>query len=207
MNIKKLIEIVIIVALMIIGVQNAMAIEEASYVVIKKDKKFEIREYAPHILAETLVDGDLTDAGSKAFQRLFGYISGGNVSNTKLAMTAPVVQQPAGEKIQMTAPVVQQRVQDKWAVSFMMPKAYTLDTLPKPKDANVTLRQVPAQKMAVVRYSGTWSEKNYLKNKLELESWMSKNELTSSGSAIWARYNAPFTLWFLRRNEIMIPIH
>ena len=207
MNIKKLIKIVVIVSLMIIGVQNAMAIEEASYVVIKKQKVFEVREYAPHVLAETIVDGDLKQAGSKAFQRLFRYISGDNVSRTKVAMTAPVSQRAAGEKIQMTAPVSQQRVQDQWAVSFMMPKAYTLDTLPQPQNANVTLRQVPAQKMAVVRYSGTWSEKSYLSHKLALESWMSQNGLTSSGSAIWARYNPPFTPWFLRRNEILIPIH
>ena len=147
MNIKKLIKIVVIVSLMIIGVQNAMAIEEASYVVIKKQKVFEVREYAPHVLAETIVDGDLKQAGSKAFQRLFRYISGDNVSRTKVAMTAPVSQRAAGEKIQMTAPVSQQRVQDQWAVSFMMPKAYTLDTLPQPQNANVTLRQVPAQKI------------------------------------------------------------
>lgn len=105
-----------------------MAIEEASYNVIKKDKMFEVREYAPHILAETLVDGELKDVGRRAFQKLFGYISGENVSRTKVAMTAPVVQQ---------------RIQDQWAVSFMMPKASTLSTLPKPLDDRVTLRQVP----------------------------------------------------------------
>jgi hypothetical protein len=192
--------------LLIIGTQETMAVEEASYVLLKSDGKFEVREYAPHVLAETLVAGDLESAGGKAFQTLFGYISGDNVSRTKVAMTAPVSQVPASEKIQMTAPVGQQRVEEQWAVSFMMPKSYTLSTLPQPKDPSVVLRQVPAQKMAVVRYSGTWSEKNYSRHKSELEAWVRKNGLTASGSEIWARYNAPFTPWFLRRNEVLIPV-
>jgi effector-binding domain-containing protein len=190
--------------LLLIGTQEAMAVEEASYVVLKSDGKFEVREYAPHVLAETLVAGDLENAGGKAFQKLFGYISGENVSRKKVAMTAPVSQVPASEKIQMTAPVGKQGVQEQWAVSFMMPKSYTLSSLPQPKDPTVVLRQVPAQKMAAVRYSGTWSEKNYSQHKSELESWVRKNGLTISGSEIWARYNAPFTPWFLRRNEVLI---
>lgn len=196
-----------VMLLLIIGAQKAMAIEEATYVVLKSEGKFEVREYAPHVLAETLVEGDLENAGSRAFQKLFRYISGDNVSRTKVAMTTPVSQKPAGEKIQMTAPVGQQRVQEQWAVSFMMPKSYTLNSLPQPNDPSVVLRQVPAQKMAVVRYSGTWSEKNYLAHKSELESWMRKIGLTRAGSEMWARYNAPFTPWFLRRNEILIPVN
>jgi hypothetical protein len=192
--------------LLLIGTQEAMAVEEASYVVLKSDGKFEVREYAPHVLAETLVAADLENAGGKAFQKLFGYISGENVSRTKVVMTAPVSQVPASEKIQMTAPVGQQRVQEQWAVSFMMPKSYTLSSLPQPKDPSVVLRQVPAQKMAAVRYSGTWSEKNYSQAKSELESWVRKNGLIASGSEIWARYNAPFTPWFMRRNEVLIPV-
>lgn len=193
--------------LLLTGAQAAMAIEEASYAVLRSDGKFEVREYAPHVLAETLVAGELEDAGSKAFKVLFRYISGDNVSRTKVAMTAPVSQQPVGEKIRMTAPVGQQRVQDQWAVSFMMPKSYTLESLPQPSDSRVSLRQVPAQKMAVVRYSGTWSASNYSSQKSELESWMRRNGLTASGSEIWARYNPPFTPWFLRRNEILIPVN
>lgn len=207
MNIKKKVVAIVLASLSIVGVQKTMAIEEASYVVITKDKEFEVREYAPHVLAETFVEGDLKDAGNQAFPKLFRYISGGNVSQTKVAMTLPVSQQPEGEKIQMTAPVGQQRVKDKWAVSFMMPKSFTLATLPKPDDASVTLRQVPAQKMAAIRYSGTWSEKRYLSHKLALESWVGKKGLTVTGGAIWARYNAPITPWFLRRNEIMIPVN
>ena len=183
-----------------------MAIEEATYKVVKKDDKFEIRDYAPHILAETVVEGDLEQAGNKAFNKLFRYISGDNRSRDKVEMTAPVSQEPMGEKIKMTAPVGQQRVQERWAVSFMMPASYTLETLPEPEDPKVTLRQVPARRIATVRYSGFWSEKNYLRYKLELESWIHEQGLTIVGDPIWARYNPPFTPWFLRRNEILIPV-
>lgn len=191
----------------IIGAIDAMAIEEATYKVVKKDNQFEIRDYAPYILAETVVGGNLEEAGNKAFNRLFRYISGGNRSRDKVAMTAPVSQEPIWEKIKMTAPVGQQRVQEKWAVSFMMPASYTLETLPEPEDPEVKLRQVPARRMAVVRYSGFWSEKGYLRHKLELESWIRDRGLTTVGDPIWARYNPPFTPWFLRRNEILIPVH
>ena len=191
---------------LLLGAQIAMAVEEASYMVLKSEGQFEVREYAPHVVAETLVEGGFEDAGSRAFQRLFRYISGDNLSQTKVAMTAPVSQTPAGEKIAMTAPVGQRRVENRWAVSFMMPQSYTMGSLPKPNNPAVVLRQVPAQKMAVVRYSGTWSEKNFASHKQELESWMRAQGLISSGPAMWARFNAPYTLWFLRRNEIQIPI-
>ncbi|MGD8982059.1 MAG: heme-binding protein [Desulfobacterales bacterium] len=191
----------------ITGVMDAMAIEEAKYKIVEKDNRFEIRDYAPHILAETFVEGDLEEAGNKAFNRLFRYISGNNRSRIKVAMTAPVSQQPMGEKIKMTAPVGQRRVQEKWAVSFMMPASYTLKTLPEPEDPNITLRQVPVRRMAAVRYSGFWSEKRYLRYKLELEFWIKEKGLTIVGDPIWARYNPPFTPWFLRRNEILIPIY
>jgi effector-binding domain-containing protein len=203
---KHTIRIVLATTVIIFGATDAMAIEEAAYKVLKKENKFEIRDYAPHILAETVVEGDLEEAGNKAFNRLFRYISGENRSRNKVAMTAPVSQEPIREKITMTAPVGQQRVQENWAVSFMMPAAYTLDTLPEPEDPEVTLRQVPARRMAAVLYSGFWSEKNYLRYKLELESWIKENGLTVVGDPVWARYNAPFTPWFLRRNEILIPI-
>lgn len=206
MIIKLSIRITVAVAIIIIGAMDAMAIEEAKYEVVKKDNKFEIRDYAPHILAETVVEGDVKDAGNKAFKRLFRYISGDNRSHDKVAMTAPVSQQPMREKIKMTAPVGQRRVQEKWAVSFMMPASYTLETLPEPEDPNITLSQVSARRMAAVRYTGFWSEKLYLRYKLELESWIHEKGLTIVGDPIWARYNPPFTPWFLRRNEILIPV-
>jgi effector-binding domain-containing protein len=204
--VKSVYTLIFTVLFLVLGIVNAMAIEEAEYKVLKSVTKMELRDYAPHIVAETFVEGNLEDAGSKAFKKLFKYISGDNRSRAKVEMTAPVSQEPAGEKISMTAPVGQQLIKDKWAVSFMMPASYTLATLPEPLDPAVTLRMVPARKMAVIRYSGLWSEKNYLENKQELELWIKETGLTVVGDPIWARYNPPFTPWFMRRNEIMIPV-
>jgi hypothetical protein len=203
---KRFIWFIIVTLLMLIGAMTAMATEEAHYKVLKTDDIFELREYAPQILAETIVDGDLEGAGNKAFRLLFRYISGDNKSREKIAMTAPVSQERKGEKISMTAPVSQQRVQGKWAVSFMMPASYTMETLPIPDDPNITLRQVPARRVAAVRYSGFWRESKYLSNKEKLESWIRGNGFTVVGEPVWARYNPPFTLWFMRRNEILIPV-
>ncbi len=203
---NRTLRIMLAAAVLSTGVMDAMAIEEAAYTVVASDNNFEVRDYAPYVLAETVVEGNLEDAGNKAFNRLFRYISGANRSREKLAMTAPVSQQPKGEKIEMTAPVGQQRVQQGWAVSFMMPSSYTLEALPEPEDPAITLRQVPAHRMAAVRYSGFWSEKGYLRNKLELESWIQEKGLTIAGDPVWARYNPPFMPWFLRRNEVLIPV-
>lgn len=190
----------------ILGAGNVMAIEEAQYTVVLEEQNFEVRNYEPHVVAETLVNGDFDKAGSKAFSRLFDYISGNNTSSQKIAMTAPVAQEAESEKIDMTSPVGQQQVNGSWAVSFMMPASYSLDTLPVPKDSEVTLRQVPARHMAAVRYSGFWSEKAYTRNKADLDAWIAKNAFRVVGEPIWARYNPPFMPWFLRRNEVLIPI-
>lgn len=203
---NRYLSIMLAAAVLNTGVMDAMAIEEATYTVVDSDNNFEIRDYSPHVLAETVVEGNLEDAGDQAFNRLFRYISGANRSRQKIAMTAPVSQQPKGEKIKMTAPVGQQRAQEGWAVSFMMPSSYTLETLPEPEDPAISLRQVSARQMAAVRYSGFWSEKGYLRNKQELESWIHERGLTIAGDPVWARYNPPFTPWFMRRNEILIPV-
>jgi hypothetical protein len=203
---KSFFSYIVTAMLVFTGMTDAMAVEEAKYDVVVKENNFEIRDYAPHIVAETLVEGNLEDAGSKAFNKLFRYISGNNRSREKVAMTAPVSQEQAREKIAMTAPVGQQFVEGKWAVSFMMPASYTLESLPEPADAAVRLRKVPARRMAVVQYSGFWSEKSYLEHKSELEAWLDARQLQRLGTPLWARYDAPFTPWFLRRNEIMIPV-
>ena len=120
-------------------------------------------------------------------------------------MTAPV-SQTSGEKNEMAAPFGQEKSGDQWVVSFMMPASYTMETLPAPDNSMVTLRKVYPRRMAAVRYSGFWSERNYKKNKIKLEEWIQKEGLTVTGVPIWARYNAPYVPWFMRRNEILIPI-
>jgi hypothetical protein len=190
----------------IFGVGNAMAIEEAEYTVVFKEQNFELRRYESHILAETVVDGDFDSAGNKAFSRLFKYISGNNKSRKKVEMTPPVGQVAASEKIDMTSPVGQQGVNGRWAVSFMMPASFSLETIPEPEDPSVILRQVPARHIAAVRYSGFWSEKGYLRNKEKLEVWIEEKGLRVVGEPVWARYNPPFMPWFMRRNEVLVPV-
>ena len=190
----------------ILPMTGAMAIEEAEYRVLEREGQFEIREYAEHIVAETIVEKGFEEAGDTAFKRLFGYISGDNESKRKIAMTAPVSQQTPGEKIAMTAPVSQRPADSDWAVSFMMPSSYSFDTLPVPSDPQVKIRTVPAHIAGAVQYSGFWSEDNYLENKSRLEAWIEEKKLIKDGSAVWARYNPPFTPWFMRRNEILIPL-
>ena len=190
----------------ILGVGNVMATEEAEYTLVLKDQDFEVRDYEPHILAETIVDGKFSSAGNKAFGRLFKYISGDNTSQQKIEMTSPVAQEAESEKIDMTSPVGQQRVNDSWVVSFMMPASYTMETVPQPKNPKITLRQVSTQRMAVVRYSGTWSEKGYRNHRDKLDAWVKENDFSVIGGPVWARYNPPFMPWFLRRNEVLVPI-
>jgi len=187
---KKLYYFLSIVLLATTGC-SSVDVKEAKYKVIEKDGKFEVRDYDPQILAETIIEGSLEDAGNKAFNRLFKYISGNNQSSTKIAMTAPVGQQ---------------KKDDKWLISFMMPVFYTMKTIPKPKDSRVYIRLVPNQRIASVRYSGFWSEGGYNENKSALESWIKKKGFIIIGDPIWARYNSPFTLCFLRRNEVLIPL-
>ena len=187
-------------------VANANAVEEAEYTVVVKEGDFELRQYAPHILAETIVAGEFEDAGGEAFGRLFKYISGDNKSQQKVAMTSPVGQVSSGEKIDMTSPVGQEKAGEDWAVSFMMPASFTLETLPEPVDPNVFIRAVPARHIAAVRYSGGWNEEKYLKNKARLEGWVKKMSFKMDGDVIWARYDPPFMPWFFRRNEVLMPV-
>ena len=191
---------------------TTMATEEAEYTVLLKEGNLEVRQYQPHIVAETVVDKEFEDAGSEAFGRLFKYISGNNQSQQEIAMTAPVGQVAGGQEIEsqeidMTAPVGQTQVDGKWAVSFMMPGSFTMQTTPKPRDERITIRQVPERTMAAIEYSGFWSKSGYEKNKARLEAWINKKGFIVQGKPVWARYNAPFMPWFLRRNEVLIPIN
>jgi effector-binding domain-containing protein len=183
-----------------------VGIEKAKYTVLEKERSFEIRQYEPCIIAETIVKSNFDEAGNIAFRRLYNYISGQNRKKESIAMTAPVSQQISSEKIVMTAPVSQEKLGDKWVVSFLMPSEYTMETLPKPLDANVVLKEVPGKKMAAVRYSGTWSKKRYERHKAKLEEFIRERGLTVKGEDIFARYDPPFQIFFLRRNEVLIPI-
>ena len=183
-----------------------VGIEKAKYKVIEKESKFEIRQYQPQIVAETIVEADFDEAGNMAFRRLFNYISGENRKAESIAMTAPVNQRARSEKIAMTAPVNQQKLEGKYSVSFLMPSKYSMETLPEPLDASVRLRELPARKMAVVRYSGSWSRKRYEEKKALLEEFIKRKKLQIIGEDIFARYDPPFQIWFLKKNEVLFPV-
>jgi effector-binding domain-containing protein len=193
------------IAFAALGMGNAVAIEEANYRLVRTDGNIEIRDYEPSIVAETVVDGEFEDAGNRAFRKLFKYIDGNNVAQEEIAMTAPV-SQARSEKIAMTSPVGQRSAAGGWAVSFMMPAQYTMETIPRPRDESVVIREIPPYRAAAIRYSGFWSEENFRKNLAELESWIETNGFERAGEPVWARYDAPFKPWFMRRNEILIPI-
>jgi effector-binding domain-containing protein len=137
---------------------------------------------------------------------LFNYITGKNKTKKSISMTAPVNQSVSSEKISMTAPVNQQQSGGKYSVSFVMPSKYSLETLPEPLDPEVTIKEIPAHKVAAIRYSGTWSQKRYEAKKASLEEFIRRKELVPTAEPIFARYNPPFELWFLRRNEVIIPV-
>jgi hypothetical protein len=184
---------------------SAMAVEEPDFKVLEKDGSFELRQYAPYVVAETRVEAGFEDAGSIAFQRLFRYISGNNVAQAKIAMTAPVAQSP-GEKIDMTAPVSQSADGNAYLVAFTLPSTYTLATAPQPRDGSIRIRAVPAQLVACWRYSGRWTTGNYLEHESLLRERIEARGFVARGVPVLARYNPPFTPWFLRRNEVLIPV-
>jgi effector-binding domain-containing protein len=202
----KNIGVALAAAVSVLMAGNLMAVEEAEYTVSSQQDEFEIRLYTPSIVAEVIVNGDFENASNAAFRKLFNYISGDNTRRDKIAMTAPVSQKPEPEKIAMTSPVGQRASGQGWAVSFMMPASYSMETIPEPVDPAVVLREVPAYRAAVIRYSGRWSEKGYQKHLDSLLEWIDQNGLVISGEPVWARYNAPFTPWFMRRNEILIAL-
>ena len=187
-----------------------MAIEETGYTVLREENAFELRRYAPYLVAETEVDADFMSAGNVAFGRLFRYISGANTTRTEIAMTAPVeqVQRSPGEKIAMTAPVEQVRAGDTFRVAFVVSRQYTRETVPQPTDPAVRIRETPARTVAVWRYSGRWTEENFREHERDLRAKMAALGLKSvpGDSAIIARYDAPFIPWFMRRNEVLIPL-
>ncbi len=189
---------------------SASAIEEPSYKVIKEYAQFEVREYAPYIVAEVTVPGPADKAGGVAFGYLGGYIFGKNKGTKKIEMTAPVSQQPAQApvpiKIDMTAPVIQKPVDQEFVVQFTMPKTFTMATLPEPNDPKVKLREVPSQTLAVITYSGSWSQNLYEEKLAALRKALQDEGMRTKGEAIFSRYNGPVSLPFLRRNEIWLEL-
>ncbi len=183
------------------------AIEEPNYEVIKSlGSSVELRRYAPYVVAEVVLGATAEEAGNQAFPILAGYIFGKNKGEEKFAMTAPVTQSAAPARMEMTAPVTQSAAPGGMRVQFVLPKGVSLATAPEPNDPRVQLREEPANSRAVIRYSGTWSQANYDEHLALLRATLDAASVATQGEPVLARYNAPFTPWFLRRNEIWLAL-
>ena len=183
------------------------ATEEPEYQVVRQLADVEVRQYAAYAVAEVVVPGPADAAGGQAFPILAGYIFGKNQGDRKLAMTAPVTQAAVPAKLEMTAPVTQTTAASGgFVVQFVLPKGVTRENAPEPLDARVQLRDVAPTQVAVIRYSGFWSESNYNDHLATLQAALRAAGLTWTGDAVYARYNPPFTPWFMRRNEIWLHV-
>ena len=186
-----------------------MAYEEPTYEVLERMDEYEVRQYAPYLVAEVDVEGGFGEAGNKAFRLLAAYIFGENQDGEKMSMTAPVESRPTkeGVRMSMTTPVTSTATaRDQYTYAFVMERKYTLDTLPQPRNPRIRLGETAARVMAVRRYSGRWTEENYRRHETELMQALSDDDRRPIDSPILARYNSPFTPWFMRRNEVMVEI-
>ena len=198
----------IIALILIVGVLAGPVmsnVEKPDYKVIQSEQNIEIRQYEPMIIAEVEVDGKREDAIGDGFRLLADYIFGNNTVQQVISMTAPV-QQKENQKIAMTAPVQQQSMGKSWRMSFVMPSKYRLDSLPVPNNNRVRLKEILTKKFVVIEFSGTNSNENVTKHENQLMNYIEANQINIIGSPKYAFYNAPWTLPFLRRNEVMIEI-
>jgi len=179
--------------------------ETPKYSVIKKQYEIEVRHYPAYIQAEVVIDEkQYKSAIEKGFNVLAGYIFGNNVSKQKIEMTSPV-QASQSEKIAMTTPVTVTG-ESSFTVAFIMPSAYTLETLPQPKDSRVQFRLISARSLAAIRFSGFFRQDTIQKNKQRLSQWLQEQDLETEGEFIVAGYNPPWVPGFLARNEVLIQI-
>ena len=200
------------VAVLGLGALGLAKYEQPAYAVVSANVGYELRLYEPFLVAETRVSGDFRPAGSEAFRRLAGYIFGDNVPGERMAMTAPVLSQPAaGVKMSMTVPVLSQRDDTRagdpgWTYRFVMERRYNLDTLPGPNDSRVELREVPARWVAARRFSGRWTGERIAGQEQALLEGLAADGIAPLGVPELARYNGPMTPWFMRRNEVLVEV-
>jgi hypothetical protein len=184
--------------------------EEASYIIVDQQEEFELRQYAGLVIVETTVKKGFKEAGKEAFGKLFGYISGENKSRQEIAMTAPVLVNQAsadtGKSIDMTSQVIVDEINDGWRYAFVLPNSFTMANAPIPVNPKIRLVQVQPKLVAVLSYSGLLNEDNFRDNSVRLSNWISKNQLESLSLPRVAGYDPPWTIPFLRRNEIMIDV-
>ena len=185
-----------------------MAIEEPVYSIIEKSGDLELRAYEPRIVAQTTVLGSMDNASKVGFRRIADYIFGDNTATggrqKKISMTTPVILQPHSEKISMTEPTSLEQADGQWRIKFIMPGTYTSETLPEPNNSAVTLHEMAAGNYAAIRFSGLANEMETAKRTATLMNWLNRRGINPIGRPLLARYDSPWTLPFLRRNEILV---
>jgi hypothetical protein len=191
---------------LVMAASPARAVEEPQWTLVFEDGPFRIRDYGPAVVAETEVQGERGAAINEGFRRLARFIFGGNAPGREIAMTAPVTQSSGGEQIAMTAPVSQIASGDGWVVAFYMPPGSALADMPRPLDASVVLREQPRRRVAVMRFSGLATENNLARHAEQLRQRIAARGEVATGTVIYAFYDPPWTLPWLRRNEIMLEI-
>ena len=185
---------------------GAVTVEEPKFRTVLKDGPFEVRDYPAMTIAEVTVTGGQWRAANNGFRLLASYIFGGNSRRQSIPMTAPVTQRRQGDTNSTTAQVTRMPGPEQWMVGFIMPAGSTPDTLPKPNDNQVALAASPPSREAVLRFSG-WAWSGDVEARTgQLRAWMASRRLEPTGPATLAQYDPPWTLWFLRRNEVMIPV-
>jgi effector-binding domain-containing protein len=185
--------LLIALAITIMAIPFASALEQPDYSVVASTDDVEIRVYEPHLVARSRVTGQFERAGNVGFRVLANFIFGGNQEQQEIAMTAPVSQTPAGD--------------NDYFITFMMPKEFTRQSLPTPNNTQIEVIEMPQHTVAAIRYRGGWSENRYLNHESRLLGFLEDNETwQQNGEPIWARYNPPIVPSFFRKNEILVPV-
>ena len=204
---KRILVILISIQLAGCSIVGVGDYEEAAYTVLLEQDNIQIREYEELLVAQTTTRGTYKESGRSGFQRLGGYIFGDNVANESIAMTAPVTQEQLSTEIAMTVPVFQEQDSGEWIMTFVLPAKYTLETIPKPIDENVIIKTLPSKKIAIIQYSGFLNTESIIKYSELLKVWLDANEYEYADTFYSAAYDPPWTLPFMRRNEVHIEVY
>jgi hypothetical protein len=173
------------------GLSNTM-LETPKYELIKKSGSYEIRKYAPMIIARTQVESGYKEASSKGFRRIANYIFGGNDKSVEIAMTAPVI---------TDSPVGANNI---YEIAFVMPSAYDREELPKPNSRNVEIVGRKLETVATISFGGWATGEKVKKYQKKLSNWIFKEGLKTTGNFMVAQYNSPWALPPFRHNEIIV---
>lgn len=187
----------------VMGIRNS---KEAGYRVLSEDGNIQIRLYQPMLVAETEIAADYSQAGKIGFNRLAGYIFGGNEQKQEIAMTTPVFRAPVKPIETLPTTIQSTSETNQWMMSFVMPPNYDLTTLPQPSDPLVILKSIPAKKVATLRYSGSLNQERITEYSQILLAWLDERDIKRSSNPRSAAYDPPWTIPSLRRNEIHIDI-